>query len=124
MNKEIDAATLKKWINEKKDIELIDVRMPFEYKFKHIEVSELPNGDYNYFNIPGSSEHAQEPKKVLYSSKLIPLKEVATRLSEIDKSKPVVFICQSGGRSCMACEIAEKQGYETYNLKNGLMDFM
>ena len=94
MYKEIDANTLKKWMEQKKDIQLIDVRMPFEYKFKHIE-----------------------------GSILIPLKEIGTRLSEIDKNKPVVFICQSGGRSCMACDVASKQGYEVYNLSTGLMGF-
>lgn len=94
MYKEIDAKTLKQWINDKKDVQIIDVRMAFEYKFK---------------NIP--------------ESKLIPLKEISSRLSEIDKTKPVVFICQSGGRSCMACEIASKEGYEVYNLNSGLMSY-
>lgn len=94
MTNEIDAKTLKKWMTDKKDFELIDVRMPFEYKFKHIE-----------------------------GSKLIPLKEIFARLSELDKTKPVVFICQSGGRSCMACEIASKEGYKTYNLSGGLMNW-
>lgn len=94
MYKEIDSETLKKWINTKKEVQLIDVRMPFEYKSQHIE-----------------------------GSILIPLGEINERITEIDKKRPIVFICRSGARSGAACEFASKKGYDVYNLIGGVMGF-
>ncbi len=85
---------LKKWISEKKDIHIIDVREPYEFEEEHIQ-----------------------------QAKLIPLGQIQNKISSIKKDKPVVFVCRSGARSGMACMFASKQGYETYNMDGGMMSW-
>lgn len=42
--------------------------------------------------------------------------------SVLDKGRPVVFYCQSGGRSSQACAYLQRQGYDKlYNLRGGVM---
>lgn len=45
----------------------------------------------------------------------IPVDELRERLGELDKSKPVYVICQSGLRSYIACRILAGNGFECYN---------
>ena len=46
----------------------------------------------------------------------IPLHLLPMRMNEIDKTKQVIFICRSGGRSGQACLFAENAGTKAYNL--------
>ncbi|MDQ6999814.1 MAG: rhodanese-like domain-containing protein [Mariprofundus sp.] len=51
----------------------------------------------------------------------IPLGEVAKRMNEIEKDKPVVVICASGNRSAMAATALAKSGFATvYNFSGGM----
>ncbi|WP_337019820.1 rhodanese-like domain-containing protein [Oceanobacillus massiliensis] len=75
-----------------KDVQFIDVRTPGEYKKNH-------------------------QKKF----KNIPLYNLAGRTNELDKSKEVIVICQSGMRSAKAARILKKQGFEKVtNIKGGM----
>ena len=49
----------------------------------------------------------------------IPVDELRERLGELDKSKPVYVICQSGLRSYIACRILAGNGYDCYNFSGG-----
>ena len=49
----------------------------------------------------------------------IPVDELRERLDELDKSKPVYVICQSGLRSYIACRILSGNGYDCYNFSGG-----
>jgi len=49
----------------------------------------------------------------------IPVDELRERLDEIDKSKPVYVMCQSGLRSYIACRILALSGYDCYNFSGG-----
>lgn len=53
----------------------------------------------------------------------IPLHLLPMRLSELDKSKKIIFICRSGGRSGQACSFAEWESISAYNLVGGMTDF-
>ncbi len=70
------------WIKEKKNLQLVDVRTPGEYAEGH-----------------------------LAGAKLIPVQEIEQRLSEIDKSKPVLLYCRSGHRSGVALKVLVDHGY-------------
>jgi rhodanese-related sulfurtransferase len=70
-------------LKDKKDVQLIDVRSPGEYAEGH-----------------------------LANAKLIPVQEIAQRLAEIDKNKPVLLYCRSGHRSGNALKILQGQGYK------------
>ena len=49
----------------------------------------------------------------------IPVDELRERLGELDKSKPVYVICQSGLRSYIACRILSGYGFTCYNFSGG-----
>ena len=49
----------------------------------------------------------------------IPVDELRARLGELDKSKPVYVICQSGLRSYIACRILAGNGFDCYNFSGG-----
>jgi rhodanese-related sulfurtransferase len=44
-------------------------------------------------------------------SVLIPLPELAMRVSEVPKDRPIACFCRSGNRSQVACDMLRQQGY-------------
>ena len=89
----IDGYALQDLIDKNHDIQLIDVRTPAERE---------------QIYIPGSVH--------------IPFEDVNAVLEsgEINKDKPLVFICQSGFRGYMAALLAITYGYHgVYNLEGG-----
>ena len=52
---------------------------------------------------------------------LIPMRELASRLAQIDEDKEVVAICHHGGRSMQVAMFLEKQGFKrVHNLVGGI----
>ncbi len=49
----------------------------------------------------------------------IPVDSLRDRLEELDRSKPVYVICQSGLRSYIACRILTQNGFDCYNFSGG-----
>ena len=89
--------TLKQWYLEEADslprdgsVVLLDTRTVGEYRRGHID---------GFTNIP--------------------VDELRERLDEIDKTKPVYVICQSGLRSYIATRILAGNGYDCYNFTGG-----
>jgi rhodanese-related sulfurtransferase len=75
-----------------KNLQFIDVRTPGEYTRNH-----------------------QRPFRN------IPLYELTQRLSELDKNKDIVVICQSGIRSSKASRVLKRKGFtQIYNVKGGM----
>ncbi|MCA0445370.1 MAG: rhodanese-like domain-containing protein [Bacteroidetes bacterium] len=91
--KTISVSELKKWIDEKKDFQLIDVRESNEHTFCNI------GGD------------------------LIPLSTVLVQKNRISKDKPVAVLCRSGKRSEMAIQQLESaEGFTNlYNIEGGIL---
>lgn len=55
-------------------------------------------------------------------SKLIPMKEIDSRLDEIDREKEAVLICLAGDRSAELTIDLRKRGFDkVYNLTGGLV---
>ena len=71
-------------------VTLLDTRTVYEYKNGHID---------GYINIP--------------------VDDLRDRLCELDKSKPIYVICQSGLRSYIACRILSQNGFDCYNFSGG-----
>jgi adenylyltransferase/sulfurtransferase len=90
---EITATELKTLLDNNEDVQIIDVREKFEY-----EIARIPN------------------------AKLIPMGEVVSRISEIDKNKTTVMQCKSGVRSARAIEFLKAAGFEgrLINLRGGI----
>jgi len=90
--KEIDAPGLKKSLDSGLDVVLLDVREPHEFEFCHLK-----------------------------GSKLVPLGQLADRLSELDKSRETVVYCHTGVRSARAVEFLRMNGFRSVkNLKGGI----
>ena len=54
-------------------------------------------------------------------ARLVPMREIAGRLAEINPAKPVVAICHHGGRSMQIALFLEKAGYNNvHNLVGGV----
>lgn len=49
----------------------------------------------------------------------IPVDELRNRMDEIDKTKKVIIVCQSGLRSYIAYRMLASKGYDCYNLSGG-----
>lgn len=71
-------------------VTLLDARTVWEYQQGHID---------GYINIP--------------------VDDLRERMNEIDDSKPVYVICQSGLRSYIACRILTHNGFDCYNFSGG-----
>ena len=90
---EITAKELKERLDRGDDLQIIDVREPNEYETARIE-----------------------------GAKLIPLGQVANRMSEIDASRETIVHCKLGGRSAKAIETLTRANFagRLLNLKGGI----
>ena len=90
---EIDVKQVKAKLDRGDNFVLIDVREPHEYRI---------------CNIP--------------AAKLIPLGQVAQRISELDPNSDIVVHCKSGMRSAKACGILRQAGFQhVRNMKGGIL---
>ena len=77
------------------NVQLVDVRTPEEYAEKHLK--DAVNINFN-------------------------ADDFVDMISKLDKSKPVLVYCLSGGRSAKASALISKKGYtQVYNLDGGIM---
>lgn len=82
----------------------IDAHKPDEYTLLDVR----QDWEYEEFHIPGA--------------RLIPLPELPDRLDEVDRDKPVLVYCASGGRSMAAAALMDGEGYtDLINLTGGAM---
>jgi rhodanese-related sulfurtransferase len=50
----------------------------------------------------------------------IPLERLPAASEEIDRDRPIVFVCRTGSRSALATQVFRASGYQAYNLAGGL----
>ncbi len=75
---------------------LLDVREPWEVALARIEV-------------PGLQQRH------------LPMREILSRLAELDPSQPIVCICHHGARSAQVVAFLQRQGHaHAYNLDGGI----
>jgi len=92
--KEITAKEVQQRIDNGEALNLIDVR----------EVDEVQAG-----HIPGITH--------------IPLGLLEFRTHELDKSKPYIMVCRSGGRSGQATQYLQSQGFDVTNMSGGMLSW-
>jgi adenylyltransferase/sulfurtransferase len=93
---QISVQELKRRLDAKEDIFILDVREPYEVKIAHI------------------------------GAPLIPLGELAGRVAELEaeKNRKIVVHCKAGGRSQMAALILKNAGFpDVENLAGGILDW-
>jgi rhodanese-related sulfurtransferase len=72
--------------------DLVDVREPYEYEAGRIE-----------------------------GARHVPLQELAPLAQELDRERPLIFVCRVGGRSAMAADAFRGAGFDAYNLSGGVL---
>jgi rhodanese-related sulfurtransferase len=90
----ITAGELAAWLADERREKpvLLDVREPWEYEKARID-----------------------------GATLVPMREVPSRIGQIDEGKEVVAICHHGGRSMQVAMFLEKQGFKrVHNLVGGI----
>lgn len=94
--REVSAQELHRWQANGDDFQLIDVREPHEYDIVNL------------------------------GALLIPLGVIEVQVEKIDRHRPVVIHCKSGGRSAKAIRtLEEKFGFENlYNLREGIIGYI
>ena len=88
---DIDPDQLADWLAREPDLQVIDVREPYERDAGHI----------------AGTRH-------------IPLTELTAQAATVVRERPVVFYCRVGSRSDMAAQAFRAAGYEAYSLRGGL----
>jgi len=90
---EITATELKQRLDSGEDIQIIDVREPYE-----VAIAKIPNSTH------------------------IPLGQVLNRMDEIDPNRETVVHCKMGGRSARAIDALKRSGFpgNLINLKGGI----
>ncbi|HLI59397.1 MAG TPA: rhodanese-like domain-containing protein [Solirubrobacteraceae bacterium] len=91
--------------------------MPRDYSPQ--EVSRL-QGEGAIQLIDVRAPHEHEAGRIA-GTRLIELSELTSRAGEIDRRRPVVFYCRSGGRSAMATEAFARAGYDAHNMTGGML---
>jgi rhodanese-related sulfurtransferase len=76
------------------DVQLVDVRQPHEFEAGHIE----------------NATH-------------IELQELAAQVDSLDRTRPVVLVCRSGGRSAMATAALAQAGFDAHNMAGGMLEW-
>jgi len=51
----------------------------------------------------------------------IPLGLLEFRMHELDKKKPYILVCRSGGRSSQAARFLESYGFDVTNMEGGML---
>jgi rhodanese-related sulfurtransferase len=90
--RDIDPEQLAEWMSRAPELQVVDVREPYERDAGHI----------------AGSRH-------------IPLVELSAKAQEIEREHPVVFYCRVGARSDMAAQAFRASGFEAFSMRGGLL---
>jgi rhodanese-related sulfurtransferase len=93
--KNLSPQDLKKWMQEKKNFQLIDIREDEE----RIEDGQIE------------------------TSEIIKMEHVMDNIDKLKKEIPIVIFCRTGGRSSFICEQLQSQELDLYNLDGGIMSW-
>ena len=88
---EVDPEQVAQWRADDPQLQLIDVREPYEHAAGHI----------------ADALH-------------IELAQLSGRAGEVDRERPVVFYCRVGARSLMAAQAFRGSGFQAHSMSGGL----
>lgn len=78
-----------------------------------------PRDAYQILDVRQPREYEQGH---LAGALLMPVKEVTTRIAELDRNKPLLVYCHLGMRSKAACQLLLAEGFrEVYNMSGGIV---
>jgi rhodanese-related sulfurtransferase len=88
----IDPQRLAAWIAEDPQLQVVDVREPYEREAGHI----------------AGTLH-------------IEMNRLSSQAATLDRDRPVVFYCRVGARSTMAAQALRAAGFDAYSMSGGLL---
>lgn len=53
----------------------------------------------------------------------IELERLSSRAADLDKDRPVVFVCRGGVRSLMAAQAFKRGGYDAWSMRGGMSEW-
>ena len=66
-------------------------------------------------------EHDELEMAAVAQARHIPMREIPTRLAELDRAVPLVVMCHTGGRSRRVAEFLLGNGFsQVFNLRGGI----
>jgi rhodanese-related sulfurtransferase len=66
-------------------------------------------------------EHVELEIASVSRARHIPMREIPARLAELDRDRPIVVMCHSGGRSRRVADYLSSNGFtDVFNLKGGI----
>lgn len=80
---------------------------------------KLNNGES--INIIDVREDDEVAMGIIPTAKHIPLGQLGERVKELNKEDHYYIVCHSGGRSSMACQVLEANGYNVTNIAGGML---
>jgi rhodanese-related sulfurtransferase len=89
---DVDPARVQELLGDDPQLQLIDVREPYEHEAGHIA-----------------------------DTRLIELLELTAQAQTLDRERPVIFYCRTGSRSTMAAQAFRTAGFEAYSMAGGLV---
>ena len=89
---DVDPERVAQWLSQDADLQVIDVREPYEREAGHI----------------AGTRH-------------VALVELSSQAATIDAKRPVVFYCRVGSRSTMAAKALRASGFDAYSMRGGLL---
>ena len=82
----------------------------------------ISDNNYRFLDVRTDAEYSDSH---IPNSIHIPLQEIQSRISEIEKikDKKIIVYCRSGARSSMASKALLKEGFDVLNLTGGIMSW-
>lgn len=98
----IDAATLKRWIQDGKRFRVVDIRSPEQYAARHI-----PGAENEFINAALKQGDAKAVDRI-----------------DAGDGVPIVTVCNQGGSCRIASDLLRKKGVEAYALEGGMQAWL
>jgi rhodanese-related sulfurtransferase len=81
------------------------------------DAAALARGELQLIDVREPSELSETRVK---GARHIPLAQLPAKLGELDRDRPVAFVCRSGSRSAIATRSATEAGLDAANVKGGI----
>ena len=114
--RDLDWALLERLVKQARVYKVRDTHLP---DLDHLECGEIPEGA-QVVDVRSEEERKENP----FAADLwIPVEELPQRVEELDKTRPLVLVCEHGFKSMEAAWYLRNLGFEAYSLKGGLRTF-
>ena len=109
MIKQIKSSEIEKYIKENSNVVLLDVRTENEWNSLGKPNAEDLNSKTYFITVSPDLSNWQTPDPNF----------VKNVKKKIDKNKTILVMCAAGGRSSIAANLLETEGYSTLNVSDG-----